>query len=114
MKRLEKMIITSLTILCLSCINVYGIEINNSSQENKKIGEEKFNAVTSLAMNKKVKTSSLNDKSFFQKKDILYTCTIDVDGNINGVHIEGTVTIEGISFFKCIAIKINDIFDSSY
>lgn len=57
-----------------------------------------------------------NSLKYFDKQNLrnLYTCKIKVNGTINGATIEGEITIEGIGFLKCAAIKIADIFDSRF
>lgn len=59
--------------------------------------------------NQVVKVSSEAQPNLFGK------CTIKVHAEFdNGVVIEGTVVIEGIPWYECLAIKIYDLFSSDF
>lgn len=56
----------------------------------------------------------LTSKNIANKQLLTATCKIKINGEINGVKIEGEIVIEGITIWECLAIKINDLFDKSY
>ena len=48
------------------------------------------------------------------KQLLTATCKVKINGEINGVKIEGEIVIEGITIWECMVIKINDLFDKRY
>lgn len=56
----------------------------------------------------------ITNRNIANKQLLTATCKVKINGEINGVKIEGEIVIEGITIWECMAIKINDLFDKRY
>lgn len=88
-------------------LSVVALKLEKAQKQ--KILESVFERSKVPATNKVMKVVSEVQRTTLGK------CTIKVYAEFdNGVVIEGTVVIEGIPWYECLAIKIYDLFSSNF